>query len=608
MKKLLLILICVLAPVFISGCLRLDVHVETPEPEESSDAVLEAAARELIDAAPVAQSRHRRDDDYMADFQTYYITAELPLSVNATEESAFPESSSAESSSETASSGVRLTLHMADRIYEEELLRDCANALWRDLEDLNRAADTAPGELTVYLVTSTVDGFPVNTGSRVFCTLDDFESGAYREVLCGAAYGLTSVWQTTGLAAYAFESSDDTVAESRPSDEAEPTGLAAYYADESHALTATCSALHLSPLFSDEETVAAARETARSLTAYLIEQEGFDAFLSTVNASEKIPAWLKSQGIDVPWTLPEVRPEMTDIVVLPKKGYLAEVRADNISICIEADSWLTETDGLYRWLLDYYAGMDLVMDRIRAEAPSAADIAEQRLQESIKIIFTSAHIYTVTYPAKNEITLSQGGAIWHEMVHLILEEYVPNASLAWECEGIAEHFSHEAETTYAPTQYIARGLDAYLEFFAEESGKDAEEDDLKFHQLVWTLYQEFAGPEGSENDDLAAFCHAYGISSLILDGKIDRTQVRKKYDISVASKRGKTPGKKSVDGNALSYPESEVLFEYLAEKYGMDAAVEAYMNGLAPDQAFGISYSELLAEAKAYFTEQYWRD
>ena len=99
-----------------------------------------------------------------------------------------------------------------------------------------------------------------------------------------------------------------------------------------------------------------------------------------------------------------------------------------------------------------------------------------------------------------------------------------------------------------------------------------------------------------------------GISSLILDGKIDRTQVRKKYDISVASKRGKTPGKKSVDGNALSYPESEVLFEYLAEKYGMDAAVEAYMNGLAPDQAFGISYSELLAEAKAYFTEQYWRD
>ena len=49
MKKLLLILICVLAPVFISGCLRLDVHVETPEPEESSDAVLEAAARELID-------------------------------------------------------------------------------------------------------------------------------------------------------------------------------------------------------------------------------------------------------------------------------------------------------------------------------------------------------------------------------------------------------------------------------------------------------------------------------------------------------------------------------------------------------------------------------
>ena len=216
--------------------------------------------------------------------------------------------------------------------------------------------------------------------------------------------------------------------------------------------------------------------------------------------------------------------------------------------------------------------------------------------------------YTVTYPLRNEISLSNGGAIWHEMVHLLLEEYVLNADVQWECEAIAEHFSHEAEMKYAPTQYISKGLDAYLEFFADVSGKEATEDDMVFHQLVWTLYQEFIGPEGSENDDLKAFCRAYGISSLILDGKISRTQVRKKYDMSVFSKRGLVPGKKEFDGNALSYPESEVLFDYLAELYGTDEVVDAYLNGLSIEKAFGISYSELYKDAVAHFEELYWGD
>jgi hypothetical protein len=128
---------------------------------------------------------------------------------------------------------------------------------------------------------------------------------------------------------------------------------------------------------------------------------------------------------------------------------------------------------------------------------------------------------------------------------------------------------------------------------------------MVFHNEVWRLYQEFADPAWSGRDDLAAFCHAYGISSLLLDGKIERTQYRIKYDQSIAGKRGKKAGSKGSDGNALSYPEAEVLFEYLAEIYGLDSAVDAYMNGLSPEKAFGIAYSALLIEAKEHFAEQY---
>ena len=156
-----------------------------------------------------------------------------------------------------------------------------------------------------------------------------------------------------------------------------------------------------------------------------------------------------------------------------------------------------------------------------------------------------------------------------------------------------------------PSQYIAEGLDAYLEFFADVSGKEASDDDMIFHKEVWRIYQKLADPAWSDRDDLTAYCHAYGVSSLLLDEKIQRTQSRMKYDRSVAGKRSQTEGSKKLDGNALSYPESEVLFTYLASVYGMDAAVDAYMKGLSLQKAFGISYTRLLIDAKKYYAEQY---
>ena len=90
-----------------------------------------------------------------------------------------------------------------------------------------------------------------------------------------------------------------------------------------------------------------------------------------------------------------------------------------------------------------------------------------------------------------------------------------------------------------------------------------------------------------------------------MDEKIERTQYRTKYDRSIAGKRGEKCGGKNTDGNALSYPESEVLFDYLASVYGMDAAVDTYMKGLSLEKAFGISYPALLEEAKGYYAGRY---
>ncbi len=562
MGKLSLFLVCVLVLLSISGCLQRD---EISETETVTEAEPEIDMEDLVQAAEIVPGRHRREADYMADFTTHSLCIELP------------------------SGQIRFSLHMADLIYEEAKLRAGAAALLGDLMALEKASGSAPKEVTVYLVVDSGSSFPVNVGTSVFCTWNDFEGGTYRDALCSAAYELKAAWQAAGLSALAFGSAD-------------AVDLAAYYADPDHALTATCSAIHLSPLISDPQTVGAARETARSLTSFLIQQEGFASFCQAVDPLEELPEWLQSKGIGI--QLPEARPETTWMQVFPQSGCLAEIQLNNLSVLLQEDGCLRDPDDLYLWIQSFYAGMALMTEQIREEAPSAAARMEARLAESFQIKIANVSSISVTYPLKNEISLSNTGAVWHEMVHLLLEELIPNPDLAWECEAIAEHFSHMAETTFAPTRYIAEGLDAYVAFFAEVSGKDADDDDLVFHNEVWRLYRESADPGWSDRDDLAAFSYAYGVSSLLLDGKIERTQVRSKYDLSVSGKRAQKEGSKELDGNALSYPEAEVLFLYLASVYGTDAAVDAYLNGQSLEKAFGISYPALLTQAKEYYAAQ----
>ena len=84
----------------------------------------------LIEDGEIVESRHNREADYLAAFQTH------KLSVGP------------------------FTLHMENRIYEEEQLRGKAKALWQDLCALEEAVGEKPGTLTVYLVERTVEGRP----------------------------------------------------------------------------------------------------------------------------------------------------------------------------------------------------------------------------------------------------------------------------------------------------------------------------------------------------------------------------------------------------------------------------------------------------------------
>ncbi|MBQ5951962.1 MAG: hypothetical protein IJL66_07440 [Lachnospiraceae bacterium] len=530
------------------------------EPETDTPAPTEASAQD----APISEGRHDREEGYMAAFTTHRLTLGA------------------------------LTVHMEDRIYDEALLRACAGTLREKLAAAESFAKEPALPVTVFLVKDSADGLPFLLGPQVFCTPDDADTGEALPAIFGAAFGLPSAWQQYGIAQCL----------SGPSDGPD---LRTYYADGGHALTASCSGLHLSPVLADEETVRAARQTAGSLTAFSIERDGFSGFRDTADPAQILSAWAEKQGISPAPDLPAGSGKAACARAAHAAKHACVLRAENLSVYVTDKSLLRTPDDLYAWLCSFYAGMEEVLAQIRAEAPAAAATAQAMLEEPVRIDLIDSMQATCAYPSRGQIDLSNPNNTWHEMMHLLIREPGGQDWLSWVNEGMAEHFTYAAVTHLAPIDYISHGFEAYLKFFEEPdvSGKPANDQDLIFHRSVWNMYQAFRAPEAEAYDDQNAYFLAYGVSSLLLDGVVTRSQLRRKYDLSVASKRQGKNGPKSMDGNALSYPEAAVLYGCLAERFGADAVIDAYLHGVPFQTAFGISYTQFFDESKAVLKERY---
>ena len=525
----------------------------------------EAELAALVDAAPITEGAHLREDDYLAYFKTHALSLG------------------------------QFTLHMEDRIYEEARLRSCAKRLWADLAAAEAALGAKPERLEVYLVGEVLGGYALKVGAQVFCSVEELERGSCRDALLGAAYGLDAAWQRAGLAEYLFGEADD-------------EALRAYYADESRMLTASCSPVFLSPVISDEETVRAARNTARSLCAFVLEREGFAAFCETVDPGPLLPAWQERMGISVPLTLPEKSELAARMKLETNHNSLCLIRLDNISFAFKDARWLKHPQWLYSWFCWYFSGMELTLDRIRAEAPSAAALAEERFKAPIWVsVEENPYGVSWAYDGEHRILLTDPGSAWHETVHILLEELrdAPPA-LQWETEAIAVHFSAPGTALYMRTGYGFRDLEDYLSWVFEEEGEMAG-DDLRFYSKVAEIYESLRDPE-EEGLAYEAFERAYGIGTLLLDDSLSRSEAFMLWTSTVASIRGEATGLKTKDGSALSYPEASVLFEYLAERFGMDEVTAAYLNGKTLEEAFDLDYQSLYADAVAHYSALYAED
>ena len=523
----------------------------TPEPTaEPVDPLSE------VDAAEITESKHAREEGYKNPFRTRLI--DTPLAA--------------------------VHLEAGDSC-SDEAVRALAKTVVSDISAIAAFTGETPRKVTVYVIGRMQRDRALLLGDHLICTVDDVESGAYREALIGACYDLPIPWIQIGLVENIFGTPDE-------------SSLKDFYADEAHVLTASCAAVYFLSDVADEATIAAARETAASIVSFAIKTEGFDTLKAIKSTSEVLPAWSGKIGLDAAPALPEGNEQAAVMKAYKDKtpSRVCILQFDNLTVNVKKGGFAQTPDELYAFSCRYFYGADIVLRQIAEEASYLSEIAEEHYRAPYVINLnddpTSNGISTSWC---GEIDLKRESAVWHELVHWLLWKPREESFTVWQQEAVAEYFSNRALSLAMPQPY-----DEALFFYSEEMTEEE-----RLFQTHWLdIYLAERGRDmGVPSDLMSAGTQrrAYAICTLLLgtDPGGDTPCA------TLAGARGKTADEKETDPNALSYFEAPVFLEYLFDHYGEEAVLTGYWNNVPLKDTCGKDYRELYQDFLAYLRETY---
>ncbi|MBR6040770.1 MAG: PT domain-containing protein [Clostridia bacterium] len=571
MKGILIgLLACLLLAGTVLGCVKTpaaDPTAETvPAPtaqplnETTSEPTAEATAEptpepepidpfDAIDAAEIADSKHDWEDEYTARFNTHVLDTAL------------------------------ITVHLEDnREYSDETLRTFAKTLAADVLRLGEYTGVTPRKITVYIAKRMLQNRPVLVGDHLFCTMDDMETGAYREALIGACFDLPLAWKQIGLSTVVFGNPDE-------------SGLADYYGNKAHANVASCAAVFYIPTVSDAETIAAARKTAASMTAFILETDGFDAFRSIADTAEILPAWAAHLGIEPP-ALIAGSAYAASMTAESDSRYLVTMQIGNKVFRVEEGAQFKTADKLYCFVCIFYYGADLLIAHMREDVPAVGEMAAARFEEPIEIYLFKPGRESSNLAQPKRIYIRDWTSSWHELTHTLLWTELKNIDFTWQMEAVAEYWSESVLQDIDPRKEYA-GVDDLM--------KDSHEAPRAFYETFWNVYLNCKAKDPASKEEIRfgpAIYYTYGVMSLLSEEALLQP-------VSIAEVYGRRAGSKETDANALSYPEAYVLFRYLVDTYGVETVVTGYLNQTSLEELYGKSYPELYRDLLAYLTETY---
>ncbi len=449
-----------------------------------------------------------------------------------------------------------------------------ASALYAQVAaDEAALAEMAPMQAhTVYVVEKPLAGLQ-RIGTAIYCSAAQVLDGSYRPILAEAAFGVET-WRAVGLAGYAFGVTADTSA------------LSAWYADNAHDDMLSLFQAYFVPEFAAEDELRMACQTAMALTAYIIREAGLEAALAA-DAAAYIPDWLAFLGIDRAYVDPYAglldgytwtRNQFYPLIGMSPKGDVFKLKP------LEYD--MTTAAQVHMALADLELGVDAILEGVRQHAPDWYDRLAKNLEAPITYEFRESKNYTsVAHTEARRIDVATAGVLIHETMHIMtpcVYERISRYMDTWKAEAITEYL----------TKAYYNGDMEQTEIFTymQDNYIDAHElpEMREFYRQARMIYQEYAPlPENYQDVNLNLYCRAMTLTDMGLNSVVD---VYVGADANSASLD-------AVNGNELSYTESEWLASYLINRHGLSAFLHYCMDeGVSFEDAFGLSYEAAKAD------------
>ena len=462
------------------------------------------------------------------------------------------------------------TLHIAADAYDPAQAEEVYAHLAEDEAVLAELLPLRPH--AVYVVKKPLAGMQCS-GQSLYCTAQQVLDGSYRPWLVMAALGAER-WQAVGLAGYAF------------GEKADETALAAWYADAAHDDMLSLFPAYFVEAFASADEMHMAQQTALSVTDYIIRERGIAAVF-TADLAAVVPNWLSSIGVKRPYADPYAG-LLADYAYTHNQFYpliATSPRGDVFKLTpLEYD--MTTPDRVRMALCELEKGMDAILEGIKRDAPDWYDRLAANYAAPITYEFNGDISNSVTYWAARRVEIGAAFSLIHETVHMMtpcVYDRISRYTDYWKTEGLAEHLS----LAYYP-------------------GLIRQEDDWRYFQdaVLLTLDEKEQVYYVRLREDYLLHAHWPDTPQDLNEKLYWRLAVLTKNALGVDSlsvsdsyiSAGSTT-MDAVNGNELSYAESEWFASWLVRRHGLSAFLHYCMDeGVSFEAAFGMPYETAKTE------------
>lgn len=473
---------------------------------------------------------------------------------------------------ETQSAGIgKCNLTIAKDAYTEEQAAQLYAQVAADEAALSALGDLEPH--TVYVVKKPLAGLQ-RIDCAIYCTAAQVLDGSYRPWLAEAAFGVET-WRAVGLAGYVFGEAVDTVA------------LSAWYADDAHDDMLSLFQAYFVPEFAAEDEFRMACQTAVSLTAYIIRAVGLESAM-TADAAAYIPSWLASLGIDRAYADPYAglldgytwtRNQFYPLIGTSPKGDVFKLKP-LFDMDAPAEVRLA--------LCDLELAVDAIFAGVQRDAPDWYSVLAKNCEAPITYEFAENNGYSITYFANRRVEVGSAATLIHETTHMMTPCHVGRISRymdQWKVEAVAEYLTH----AYFNGKMEQAELFTQMQTDYNSQAED-QEDAKKFYALLRNVYTRYAPlPETLCDVNSTLFWRSAVVAKAEMGMQLNSV-------VNVYAGAG-SASLDAVNGNELSYTESEWLASYLINRHGLSAFLHYCLDeGVSFEDAFGMPYEAAKAD------------